>query len=295
MHLVAHDLDGRPPPRDRTSSAPAASGARPTRSSRRCGGLCRRSRRRAPGRAPRPRAARAPGPRRARRLARGRSCAALASWPSRCERTRSSPPRAPTHPREPASRPGRRTGAERDRRIRHEAPRNRPRRPRRPRCRRMRRQHLDHARTTEPIEHPTGTDQLVLRVETGGGFTAPEFQLRLIPRVQPVRRRHDHHARAADRDLSSARLALRADAAGVRRRRAGDPAGRDRRRRRHRPRHDRHGKHDGGGRHRPRRSRSPSTGRRTPSASTPWACSTGTAPRAWRRRNVTRAPPCRRS
>lgn len=31
------------------------------------------------------------------------------------------------------------------------------------------------------IQHPTGTDQLVLRVETGGGFTAPEFQLRLIP------------------------------------------------------------------------------------------------------------------
>ena len=31
------------------------------------------------------------------------------------------------------------------------------------------------------IQHPTGTDQLVLRVETGGGYTAPEFQLRLIP------------------------------------------------------------------------------------------------------------------
>ena len=31
------------------------------------------------------------------------------------------------------------------------------------------------------IEHPTGADQLVLRVETGGGFTAPEYQLRLIP------------------------------------------------------------------------------------------------------------------
>ena len=31
------------------------------------------------------------------------------------------------------------------------------------------------------IEHPTGADQLVLRVATGGGFTAPEYQLRLIP------------------------------------------------------------------------------------------------------------------
>jgi hypothetical protein len=31
------------------------------------------------------------------------------------------------------------------------------------------------------IAHPTGADQLVLRVETGGGFTAPEYQLRLIP------------------------------------------------------------------------------------------------------------------
>ncbi|MGZ5292835.1 MAG: hypothetical protein ACXWZU_01635 [Actinomycetota bacterium] len=31
------------------------------------------------------------------------------------------------------------------------------------------------------IEHPTGIDQLVLRVATGGGFTAPEYQLRLIP------------------------------------------------------------------------------------------------------------------
>jgi hypothetical protein len=31
------------------------------------------------------------------------------------------------------------------------------------------------------IEHPTGADQLILRVETGGGFTAPEYQLRLIP------------------------------------------------------------------------------------------------------------------
>jgi len=42
----------------------------------------------------------------------------------------------------------------------------------------------DSASTTSNdggIQHPTGTDQLVLRVETGGGFTAPEFQLRLIP------------------------------------------------------------------------------------------------------------------
>jgi hypothetical protein len=31
------------------------------------------------------------------------------------------------------------------------------------------------------IEHPTGAGQLVLRVETGGGFTAPEYQLRLLP------------------------------------------------------------------------------------------------------------------
>jgi hypothetical protein len=31
------------------------------------------------------------------------------------------------------------------------------------------------------IEHPAGADQLVLRVETAGGFTPPEFQLRLIP------------------------------------------------------------------------------------------------------------------
>jgi hypothetical protein len=31
------------------------------------------------------------------------------------------------------------------------------------------------------IEHPTGADQLILRIETGGGFTAPGYQLRLIP------------------------------------------------------------------------------------------------------------------
>jgi hypothetical protein len=42
----------------------------------------------------------------------------------------------------------------------------------------------DNASTTSNdggIEHPTGADQLVLRVETGGGFTAPDYQLRLIP------------------------------------------------------------------------------------------------------------------
>jgi hypothetical protein len=31
------------------------------------------------------------------------------------------------------------------------------------------------------IDHPTGADQLVLRVATGGGFTAPGYQLRTIP------------------------------------------------------------------------------------------------------------------
>jgi len=31
------------------------------------------------------------------------------------------------------------------------------------------------------IDHPTGARQLVLRVATGGGFTAPEYQLRTIP------------------------------------------------------------------------------------------------------------------
>jgi hypothetical protein len=33
----------------------------------------------------------------------------------------------------------------------------------------------------ETIDHATGADQLVLRVETGGGFTAPDYQLRTIP------------------------------------------------------------------------------------------------------------------
>lgn len=31
------------------------------------------------------------------------------------------------------------------------------------------------------IEHPSGAERLILRVETGGGFTPPEYQLRLIP------------------------------------------------------------------------------------------------------------------
>jgi hypothetical protein len=31
------------------------------------------------------------------------------------------------------------------------------------------------------VEHPTGAEQIVLRIETGGGFTSPDYQLRLIP------------------------------------------------------------------------------------------------------------------
>ncbi|MEO8475683.1 MAG: hypothetical protein ABI572_01375 [Actinomycetota bacterium] len=34
---------------------------------------------------------------------------------------------------------------------------------------------------TGAIAHPTGASELVLRVATGGGFTAPEYQLRLVP------------------------------------------------------------------------------------------------------------------
>lgn len=33
----------------------------------------------------------------------------------------------------------------------------------------------------DAIAHPAGADQLTLRVETAGGFTPPEYQLRLIP------------------------------------------------------------------------------------------------------------------
>ncbi|HEX9123403.1 MAG TPA: hypothetical protein VF984_08595 [Actinomycetota bacterium] len=34
---------------------------------------------------------------------------------------------------------------------------------------------------SDSIEHPTGSDRLVLRAETGGGFVAPAYELRRIP------------------------------------------------------------------------------------------------------------------